>query len=342
MIGRVRSREVPAAAKLAGFVAALAVVFAAAYGAGAAAEPATGGGRASAPGGTSGAHEAGGERPGHGDHADAPTSSSGGAAAAALPGLAVSQDGYTLSPARTILPANRAVPFRFTVTGPDGRPVTRYERSHEKDLHLVVVRRDLTRFQHVHPELAADGTWSVPLDLRSAGTYRVFADFVPAGRSGLTLGTDVSAGGSFAPAPLPPPSAKATVAGYDVTLAGAPGAGRETELTFTVRRSGRAVTDLEPYLGAYGHLVSLRAGDLAYLHTHPAESAEPGSRGGPEVRFATTFPTAGTYRLFLDFSVGGAVHTAAFTVSVPSSGATPGQVKAVPTPTVQDDDGHAH
>jgi hypothetical protein len=30
----------------------------------------------------------------------------------------------------------------------------------------------------------------------------------------------------------------------------------------------------------------------------------------------TTFPTAGTYRLYLDFKHGGAVHTAAFTVVV--------------------------
>lgn len=29
------------------------------------------------------------------------------------------------------------------------------------------------------------------------------------------------------------------------------------------------VTDLKPYVGAFGHLVALRAGDLAYLHVHP-------------------------------------------------------------------------
>ena len=36
-----------------------------------------------------------------------------------------------------------------------------YDVEHEKQLHLIVVRRDLTGFQHVHPTLAADGTWTV-------------------------------------------------------------------------------------------------------------------------------------------------------------------------------------
>ena len=61
--------------------------------------------------------------------------------------------------------AGAAVPFRFTVTGPDGDPETDYVRTHTKELHLIVVRRDLSAFQHVHPVRAADGSWSVPLDL---------------------------------------------------------------------------------------------------------------------------------------------------------------------------------
>lgn len=84
-----------------------------------------------------------------------------------------------------------------------------------------------------------------------------------------------------------------------------------------MNRNGEPLTQLEPYLGAFGHLVSLRTADLAYLHTHPAQEATAGERGGPQVRFGTTFPTAGTYRLFLDFRVDGAVRTAEMTVEVP-------------------------
>jgi hypothetical protein len=235
--------------------------------------------------------------------------------AATLAGLAVSERGYTLTPAATTLPAGKDVPFAFTITGPDGEPVREYTESHEKELHLIVVRRDLTGFQHVHPTRDAAGTWSVPLDVAGAGTYRVFADFTPTALDGdgLTLGTDVAVAGAFTPAALPAPAAAATVDGYEVRLDGAPVAGRESQLTFTVSRDGRPVEDLEPYLGAFGHLVSLRAGDLAYLHTHPTQEAHAGQAGGPTVEFATSFPTDGPYRLFLDFQHAGEVHTAEFT-----------------------------
>jgi hypothetical protein len=257
----------------------------------------------------------------HASHTPQPTAAPG---AEALPGLAVSEAGYTLVPSGTTLPAGPRTPFSFVVTGPDGEPVTRYVENHTKDLHLIVVRRDLSGFQHVHPVMTRTGTWSVPLDLAAAGTYRVFADFEPAalGR-GITLGTDVAVAGVFDPVALPAPSRTDVVGGLTVRLGGTAQAGRSSDLTFTVRHpDGRPVTSLEPYLGAFGHLVSLRAGDLAYLHTHPADDAAPGSRGGPEIRFMSTFPPAGSYRLYLDFSVDGEVRTAEFTLDVPPGDGT--------------------
>jgi hypothetical protein len=242
-------------------------------------------------------------------------------AGAPLPGLAVSEAGYTLVPTTTFFTAGREELLRFTVRGPDGRPVTAYDRTHEKDLHLIVVRRDLSGFRHVHPTRDAAGTWSTPFTFGSGGTWRVFADFAPAGLNRtITLGTDVNVAGTYVPVRLPEASNVTSVDGYDVTLAGTPVAGEEAELAFRISQAGKAVSDLQPYLGAYGHLVSLRVGDLAYLHNHPAELAQAGSRGGPEVRFGTTFPTAGTYRLFLDFQHAGAVHTAEFTVKVDAHG----------------------
>jgi hypothetical protein len=312
-----RSAPTRTRVRLGAFLATVAVVFGAAYAAGAWAGPI---GDAEPPAAVHGM----GSAPAH-EAADGATHAEG-TVAAEPAGLQVSRNGYTLRPAAVVYPAGRTVPFRFEVTGPDGAPVTGFRPSHEKALHLIVVRRDLAFFQHVHPVMDAGGRWSVPLDLSAPGTYRVFADFAPAlagsgaghGTSTVVLGTDVFVGGSFLPEGVPAPAAGATTDGYEVTVAGSPVPGRESELTFAVRRAGRPVTDLQPYLGAFGHLVSLRAGDLAYLHTHPAEEAHPGAAGGPEVGFATTFPTAGTYRLFLDFRAGGAVHTAAFTVAVPT------------------------
>jgi hypothetical protein len=227
-------------------------------------------------------------------------------------GLLVSEDGYTLALDQDAVPAAGTATVSFRVLGPDGRPVLAYEQSHEEDLHLVAVRRDLSGFQHVHPTLDADGVWSTPLDL-TPGSWRLFADFVAAADGeNRILGADLAVRGEHVPTPLPAPSTTAEVDGYAVTLTGDLEPGHESELTLSVSRDGRPVTDLQPYLGAYGHLVVLRDGDLAYLHVHPVGDGA----AGPEIEFATTAPSAGTYRLFLDFKHGDEVRTAAFTVSV--------------------------
>src|SRR4051794_12138039 len=184
-------------------------------------------------------------------------------------GLTVSERGYTLEPAERSLPAGPATPVAFRITGPDSHPVTEYDVDHGVDLHLIAVRRDLTGFQHVHPALGADGVWRVPLAL-DPGAWRLFADFVPSALGEkLTLGADLAVAGQYAPAPLPAESLTSGVDGFTVVLTGGLESGRESELTLSVSRDGRPVTDLQPYLGAYGHLVVLRDGDLAYLHAHP-------------------------------------------------------------------------
>lgn len=235
---------------------------------------------------------------------------------AELPGgLMTSQAGYTFSLAAESAEGGRAVPVAFTIRGPDGEPVTSYDVQHDKQLHLIAVRRDFTGFQHVHPTLD-DGVWRVDLGL-TPGSWRLFADFKPSGAEALTLGADLAVAGSFEPSPTAPETRTATVDGYDVTLAGELSAGADAELTLSVSKDGRPVTDLEPYLGAYGHLVALRAGDLAYLHVHP--DGEPGdgtTAPGPDVVFHTAVPSAGTYHLYLDFQHDGVVRTATFTVTV--------------------------
>nr|WP_240940513.1 hypothetical protein [Planosporangium flavigriseum] len=230
-------------------------------------------------------------------------------------GLQTTQDGYRLKPVTTGLAPGAATDFAFQIIGPDGAPVTRYTPTHERDLHLIVVRRDLSGFQHVHPTLTGDGTWRIPLTVPAAGQYRVFTDFQPAGRpKALTLGVDVPAAGNYAPTALPAPVRTAAVDGYTVELAGDLVAGTASKVTLRISRGAHAVTDLQPYLGAYGHLVALRDGDLAYLHVHPDGSPGDGrTAAGPDVTFYAEVPSGGAYRLYLDFQHAGAVHTAEFT-----------------------------
>lgn len=288
-----------AAQKIAAFVAGLVMVFAVAIWVGKAVGPEGGVDVRQAP-----AHE-----DSHATH-DAGASET-------LGGLAAVQDGYTLDLTEDRARAAKDVPLRFRILDGNGAPVTRYVEKHEKLLHLIVVRSDLAGFQHVHPVLQSDGTWRAPVDLSRAGDYRVFADFTPSGGPAVTLGANLHVDGEYDPQPLPPVAATAVVDGYTVALSGTPKATEPSMLSLTVSRDGKAVADLQPYLGAYGHLVALRAADLGYLHVHPMGGPGDGvTAAGPEIAFHATFPSAGAYRLFLDFQHAGVVRTAEFTVSV--------------------------
>ncbi|BBX01213.1 hypothetical protein BST36_12430 [Mycolicibacterium moriokaense] len=240
------------------------------------------------------------------------------AAAEELPGgLQSTQDGYTLALDDSIANAGPNTTLKFRILSASGAPVQRYVETHERPLHLIVVRNDLAVFQHVHPTLDEHGTWSVPLNLSRAGDYRVYADFMPSGGPALTLAANLHVAGKYDPQPLPPASTTAEVDGFNVTLNGTPKANEASMLTLSVSRDGKPVRDLQPYLGAYGHLVAIRASDLAYLHVHPmGQVGDNTTTPGPDIVFHTTFPSAGAYRLFLDFQHGDVVRTAAFTVNI--------------------------
>ena len=254
---------------------------------------------------------------------DAPMSEHGGgemamsgeeASPAAAPGLAVASSDLSLELGRSSLPPGSETELRFRIAGADGAPVTDFDLEHDKRMHLIVVRRDLTGFQHLHPRMSANGVWSTPIELPAAGSYRVFADFTHDGVA-ETLGADLAVDGDAEYHALPLQQTETEVDGYDVGVEGTVStAGTESELTFNVLRDGKPV-EVEPYLGADGHLVALRDGDLAFLHVHPLES-DPGAGSADGVSFATEFPTAGRYRLFFQFRDRGQIHTAEFTRDV--------------------------
>ena len=250
-------------------------------------------------------------------------------------GLAVSQDGLTLETERTFLRADEPARFAFRISDARGQVLRdEFELESDREMHLIVVRRDTATYQHLHPRKHADGTWTTQLALPRPGVYRAYADFATDGRQ-RTLATDLFVPGDFRPERWPEPATADRADGLDVELrASGVRGGREAGLTFAVTRDGRPTEGLEPYLGAKGHLVALREGDLAYLHVHPVEGAGRHSSGnehghghdgagagaaahGNEIRFAATFPTAGRYRLFLQFRTAGEVRTVAYTLEVP-------------------------
>jgi hypothetical protein len=233
-------------------------------------------------------------------------------------GTAVSHESMTLKVLTDSFAAGTQQTFAFQILQLDGTPLVKYQPQHDKLMHLIVARHDLSNFQHVHPNLGPDGVWRVPLTIAEAGEYRVFADYLPLwGTHAEVLGGDVSVSGDYQPKALPAPSGTATVDGYTVTMKGTLKPGRTGKLVLSIAKDGKPVTDLEPYLAAYGHLVALRDGDMAYLHVHPDGMPGDGkTKSGPDIVFYATPPSFGDYRLFLDFQHQGVVRTAAFTVHV--------------------------
>ncbi|MDP9135489.1 MAG: hypothetical protein M3N56_11760 [Actinomycetota bacterium] len=209
----------------------------------------------------------------------------------------------------------------FRIVDRDGRTVEDFDVEHDRTMHVIAVRRDLTGYRHVHPHPDGDGGWTVEIDFPTAGPHRIFADFVTRGEP-YTLSADIDVAGRYAAQPLPAPATAAEAGdGYAVALAR-----RGRERRFTVSKDGRPVDDVQPYLGARGHLVALAERDLAFEHVHPKDRATEGR----EIRFDVALRRPGRYRLFLQFQHEGKVHTAAFTEQVDAAA------------DAHREDGHAH
>ena len=228
---------------------------------------------------------------------------------------------YTLDVDQQVVPAGtRRLSFAIA-DARDGRPVTRFDDDLTKKLHLIVVREDLTGFQHVHPRMVAAGRWTTRgAVLDRPGPWRLIADFIPTGARKTVLSTTVQAsGGAYRPQP-PRESQRTgehrwrtTVDDYTVTLTAERFGARKTgALRFDVRRAGEPVADLQPYLGALGHAVLLRWGDVAYTHVHPRS----GKSAPGQIVFDVTYPATQPAAVFLQFRHRGTVRTATFGIPV--------------------------
>lgn len=237
-------------------------------------------------------------------------------------GLSLASEGYRLEGVEAPAEPGVSEQVALTVLGPDGEAVSDFELSHDEELHLIVVRADGEHFRHVHPQRDTHGVWAIPWEWEEAGTYRIFADFVPSETGeAITLSTLVQVSGQYEPAPPADELHQAAAGDYEVSVRGDLQAGHAETLSFTVTQDGEPVTGLEPYLGAFGHLVALRDGDLGYLHVHPrGEEPQEGDSSGPEIGFEVTAPTTGRYLLYLDFQIEGQVHTAHFVLDAHALG----------------------
>ncbi len=223
--------------------------------------------------------------------------------------------GYQLLLATDPATVEAGKPVRLDLVLKDdfGSPVTELEVVHEKKLHLFVIRQGLDVFAHLHPEMDAAGVLSMGLGFPVGGTYLVYADFKPQNAEAMTLMAKVQVAGDAPAAPPLQPHVPGRVQTADLLadISVQKIYGRH-QIGFTLSGlDGSPVADLEPYLGAMGHLVVVSADGHTFVHAHPVTGAKPN-----EVVFDVHFPGPGVYKGWGQFQRSGKVHEVGFVVDV--------------------------
>lgn len=200
----------------------------------------------------------------------------------------------------------------------NGKPVDNFDISHEKQMHLIVVSKDLSFFNHIHPEYKGNGRFEVKTRFPAAGEYKLIADYVPTGGSATNKSTWITIEGAAPEAkPIKPDNELVKIAdGVEATLSYEHlMAGMDLNLTFHLvdANSKKPITDLEPYLGAVGHVVIMSADAEKYIHVHPADEKST----GPDAVFMTNFPESGVYKVWGQFQRGGKTFIVPFVIDVP-------------------------
>lgn len=209
--------------------------------------------------------------------------------------------------------------FRFTVMGKDGKALTpdQLKIAHEKLIHLLVVRDDMTQFQHLHP-VYESGAWAVTTTMAQPGDYNFYFDIAPKNEDVTVLRMSLRIATPTLATQFPIPNSKQQATDQDLTATlttnGTWKVGEEKMLTFTLTKAGKRVATIDPYLGAFGHLVVLRHNaPEEFLHVHPVTEVAP--KDG-KVLFMTTFTNPGRYTLYAQFNIGGTVKTFPITVDL--------------------------
>jgi hypothetical protein len=213
--------------------------------------------------------------------------------------------------------ANENSDLNIQIADSDGTRVNEFEWSHEKLMHLIVVSKDLSYFNHIHPEYDGDGNFAIETSFPNGGDYKVFSDVVPKGGASTTLSEWVKVEGEEKPQEPIEADAKLVkvVDGKEVELTlSSTKANDEVTLTFNIldAQTQKEISDLEQYLGAVGHVVILSDDAEQYLHVHPMDE----KATGPKAEFMTSFPKSGTYKIWGQFQDQGKVFTVPFVVDI--------------------------
>jgi hypothetical protein len=246
-----------------------------------------------------------------------------------------------------VVKAGQKTSLAFRIFHPGtGEAMKKFEVVHERQYHLFLISQDMEYFQHIHPQEAADGTWSIDVTLPKPGYYKVLSDFLPSGGSSQFIARPLVTAGYTgdlaADSAHLVPDTVLTKVDEDITATVTTDpqqflVGLYGHITYHLSDTadGRPITDLQTYLGAFGHTLIMSEDMAEYVHSHPLDIlAQPDDdggppvflippdadleklRGGPDVTFEGLMPKPGRYRAWTQFRRHDKLHTFAFTFNV--------------------------
>jgi hypothetical protein len=227
---------------------------------------------------------------------------------------------FSFTPAR--IPANEKLHLEIRARDPkSGTPIKHFQIIHEKPVHLFIVSEDLGYFSHEHPSLGDDGVFRLDTRLPKPGTYKLLADFMPEGGIPQLISRVITTAGykrSLAASMVKPaidlgPKHSENLDVELVLDPPQPLAGKKAMLFFKLKPA----EGLEPYLGAWGHMLAASDDLVDTIHTHPIYVTDP-APGEKQIQFNLFFPRESIYRVWVQFQREGKVNTAAFTIPVSS------------------------
>jgi hypothetical protein len=202
---------------------------------------------------------------------------------------------------------------------------------HERKIHLIVVSKDLSYFEHIHPDYQASGTYDIAVlptnktytnganknetHFAKGGDYILFADYTPTGGNPQLEKINLSVGGTpYTPVTYSAPKLSSTVDGYSLDLVPEGGSftvGKLAHIQGVLKKGGKELdaATLENYLGAKAHMVVVGVDDKNYLHVHP-EVVD------GKLDLHTTFEKAGVYRGWVQFQTNGTIYTTDYVIVV--------------------------
>jgi YHS domain-containing protein len=222
--------------------------------------------------------------------------------------------------------AGKLASLDFAVREQGGAALVKdFQLVHEKLFHLIVVSDDLSYFAHEHPHLGADGRFRLQTRFPSGGRYLLFGDFTPANGMNQVLRSEVRVEGAKKASQKLVVDKSLTKVVDGVTVAVKPSrpleAGKPVLLTYTLKKNGKPLTDMQPYLGAMGHMMAINQNGRDIVHTHTVGAGGDVSNfmatsKGPSFTYDLTLNAAGTTKIWAQFQRGGKVLTVPFTFNV--------------------------